>query len=248
MLKVSEIPSYEEFYGLIDNELSDEDFQPNTSDDDLKEIILIALGLLQDFYLEVKYYTEYDILSDRFEQQLSKFNLELKEQLLVLLSDYMDSVSSDYDLEYNLPSHIVDTKVDLEEIIDAGVDSVTDTLYADLKDKATFYKEMAITTGMFSLHSNFRRAVRKLSNVVDYNSQYLAKRIDRSYNEFVYGQEALFYWICSGRNTCSWCYSIERESPLPLSMLPIDHPNGHCTIKPVLPDVYSDEYLEVVLR
>ena len=138
--------------------------------------------------------------------------------------------------------------MDLEEIIDAGVDSVTDTLYADLKDKATFYKEMAITTGMFSLHSNFRRAVRKLSNVVDYNSQYLAKRIDRSYNEFVYGQEALFYWICSGRNTCPWCYSIERESPLPLSMLPIDHPNGHCTIKPVLPDVYSDEYLEVVLR
>ena len=132
MLKVSEIPSYEEFYGLIDNELSDDDFQPNTSDDDLKEIILIALGLLQDFYLEVKYYTEYDILSDRFEQQLSKFNLELKEQLLVLLSDYMDIVSSDYDLEYNLPSHIVDTKVDLEEIIDAGVDSVTDTLYTDL--------------------------------------------------------------------------------------------------------------------
>ena len=163
-------------------------------DDDLKEIILIALGLLQDFYLEVKYYTESDILSDRFEQQLSKFNLELKEQLLVLLSDYMDSVSSDYDLEYDLPSHIVDTKVDLEEIIDAGVDSVTDTLYADLKDKATFYKEMAITTAMFSLHSNFRRAVRKLSNVVDYNSQYLAKRIDRSYNEFVYGQEAL---LCS---------------------------------------------------
>ena len=51
MLKVTEVPSYEEFYGLIDNELSDDDFQPNTSDDDLKEIILIALGLLQDFYL-----------------------------------------------------------------------------------------------------------------------------------------------------------------------------------------------------
>ena len=89
MLKVSEVPSYEEFYGLIDNELSDDDFQPNTSDDDLKEIILIALGLLQDFYLEVKYYTESDILSDRFKQQLSKFNIELKEQLLVLLSDYI---------------------------------------------------------------------------------------------------------------------------------------------------------------
>lgn len=244
-MKVHEVPGYEEFYGLIDNQLSDEDFNPNVKDDEIKKIVVLALSLLQDFYLDVMYYSEHDILTESFEKELNKFNTELKEQLLILFKDYSDSVVADFDLMWEIPSGVVDTGLELENVVDSAVDSVTDTLYADLKDKATFYRDMAITTGVFVLHSNFRRAVKKLTNVVDFNAQYLNKRIDRSYNEFVYGQEALFYWICSGKNTCPWCYMIEASSPLPLSMLPVDHPNGMCRIEPVLPDVYSDEYNEI---
>ena len=78
-LKVPQVPSYEEFYGLTDNIVSDEEFESDNKDEKIKELITIALSLLQDFYLEVQYYTEYDILSGNFERKLNDFNVELKE-------------------------------------------------------------------------------------------------------------------------------------------------------------------------
>ena len=96
---------------------------------------------------------------------------------------------------------------------------------------------------MFALHSNFRRAVKRLTNVIDYNAQYTENRIARSYLEFVYGQEKLFYWRVSGVNTCPWCYDLEAMGAMPLSWFPVDHPNGNCWLEPVIPDDYSDEYL-----
>ena len=119
-------------------------------------------------------------------------------------------------------------------------------LYYDLKDKADFYTELSLTTGSFSPHANFRRAVKKLTNQVDFKSNHVWKLINRKYDEFIYGQDALFTWNCSGINTCDWCYSIEAKGAMPLSWFPLDHIHGRCVLKPVNPNVYSDEYMRLI--
>ena len=248
MLKYSvpQAPSYEEFYGLIDNELEDEEFEPDEKDKKIKELLVIALSLLQDFYIEHMYDTEYFIVSEEFQEQLNGLNTHLKELLLSLFSDYVSKVQNELDIQYVIPTGTVESDFDLEKVIDSGVDMVTTQLYSDLKNKADFYREVAITTGMFSLHSNFRRAVKRLTDVIRNNAQYTENRITRSYLEFVYGQEKLFYWRVSGINTCAWCYEMEAMGAMPLSWFPVDHPNGRCWLEPVIADDYSDEY--IVLR
>lgn len=245
---VHEIPSYEEFFGLIDNEISDDEFESDNKDERIKEMIAIGLSLLQEFYILHRYDSEFYILSEEFQEELSDFNSQLKELLLNLLESYVSDVQSDLNIEYNMPLGVIETDVDLNAIIDSAVDSVTDTLHADLKNKATFYRDVAITTGMFALHSNFRRAIKRLSNHIDFNAQYAKNRVTREYQSFVYGQEALFYWRVSGINTCAWCYEMEAMGAMPLSWFPIDHPNGMCWLEPVLPDVYSDKYIELLDR
>lgn len=245
---VREAPNYEEFFGLLDNEISDEEFEEEEEkerDEKIKKLIAIALSLLQEFYLLHKYDSEFYILSETFEEELADFNTDMKDLLMSLFATYIADVQADFDVEYTIPTGTVSTDVDLESIIDSAVDTVTDTLYTDLKNKATFYKDVAITTGMFSLHSNFRRAMRRLVNHIDYNAQYARNRVAREYQTFVYGQEALFYWRVSGINTCAWCYELEAMGAMPLSWWPVDHPNGNCVLVPVLPDVYSDEYMEL---
>ena len=245
LVLVHDVPSYEEFYGLIDNEIGDDEFDSDIEDEKIKKMIVIALSLLQEFYISHMYDTEYTILTDEFEKEISDFNTQLKDLLISLFATYIGEVQNELDLEYVIPSNHIKTDVDLETVIDSAVDTVTDTLYVDLKNKANFYRDVAITTGMFSPHANFRRAIKRLSNHIDYNAQYTRNRITREYQSFVYGQEALFYWRVSGRNTCAWCYEMEAMGAMPLSWFPVDHPNGHCWLVPVLPDVYSDEYVEL---
>lgn len=241
-VKVPQIPSYEEFYGLTDNVVSDDEFESDNKDEKIKELITIALSLLQDFYLDVQYYTEYDIVNGNFEKKLADFNVELKESLLQLFNDYFDDLHIDESIEYEIPVNTVRSEFDLENVLNSGVDSVTNTLYSDLKNKADFYHDVAITTGMFSLHADFRRAIRKLSNKISGNAEYTKSRVQRDFLEFVYGQEALFRWVVSGRNTCAWCYEIEAMGAMPLSWFPVDHPNGGCRLVPDKPDEYSDDY------
>lgn len=244
-LKVPQVPSYEEFYGLTDNIVSDEEFESDNKDEKIKELITIALSLLQDFYLEVQYYTEYDILSGNFERKLNDFNVELKESLLQLFNNYFDDLHVDESIHYAIPVGTVKSDYDIANVLKSSVDSVTDTLYSDLKNKADFYHDVAITTGMFSLHADFRRAIRKLSNKISGNAEYARNRVNRAFLEFVYGQEALFRWVVSGRNTCAWCYAIEAMGAMPLSWFPVDHPNGMCRLVPEKPDQYSDEYRRI---
>ena len=240
---VPNVPTHEEFFGLDDNVLDEEDFEANDEKDKkIKEMIIIMLALLQEFYIFHMYDDEYYFASEQFEEDIKRFNADLKSNLEVLFHDYLEDLADEYDLKWELPAGIVSLHFELDELIGSGIDSVTATLYADLKDKADFYKE--VESGKFSPHSNFRRALKKLSNQVKIKGHYLNKKTDRLYKELVYGQEALFYWICSGINTCAWCYDIEAMSPLPLSMLPIDHINGGCRQEPVFPDEYSEEYLK----
>jgi len=244
-MQVPDVPSYEEFFGLIDNELDDEEFDPDEKDEKIRKIIAIALSLLQEFYLLHKYDNEYYISSEVFQEELKEFNEFLKENLITLFNKYFEEVVDELNVKYDLPAGVVLPSVDIESVINSGVDSVTDTLYADLKNKADFYKDVAITTGTFSLHANFRRAIKKLTGVITNNAMYSAHIIDRDFLSFVYGQEALFQWRVTGINTCAWCYEMEAIGAMPLSWFPVDHPNGRCWLEPVNPDEYSDKYKDI---
>lgn len=244
-MPVSELPSPEEFFGLVDNYLDDEDLETKEDDEKIKRIIAIVLAKLEEFYLEFQFSDEYEIASENFKYEVDSFNNDLKELVVTLFSSYVLEVQKIQDIEYVLPTGVVETTIDIAPVLESGVDSVTATLYADLKNKADFYKELATTTGQFSVHSNFRRAVKKLRNVVSNNAHHVEKVIERDYMIFVYGQEALFRWRCSGINTCAWCYEIEAMGAMPLSWFPVDHINGRCVLIPDNPDEYSDEYKEI---
>lgn len=244
-MQVHEVPSYEEFFGLVDNEITDEEFDPKEEDERIKKIIAVALSLLQEFYIEHRYDSLSYIVSEDFESEMNTFNENLKELLVVLFSQYILEIQAEYDIEYSIPAGVVESTFEIDTVLDSAVDTVTQTLYVDLKNKAEFYKEVALVAGVFSLHANFRRAIKRLTNHIKNNAQYTRNVIEREYLSFVYGQEALFYWKCSGINTCNWCYSIEAMGAMPLSWFPVDHPNGRCWLEPAEPDKYSDEYNEI---
>lgn len=244
-LSVHEVPSYEEFFGLIDNYIDDEDLEVKEDDDKIKQMIAIALAMLEEFYLEFQFSNEYEIASENFKLEVDEFNSKLKELVVSLFTSYILEVQKTQDIEYVLPTGLVETSIDIIPVIESGIDSVTDTLYADLKNKADFYKELAITTGQFSVHSNFRRAIKKLEGVVGNNAHHVEKVIEREYMTFVYGQDALFQWKVSGINTCAWCYEMEAMGAMPLSWFPVDHINGRCWLEPVNADEYSDEYKQI---
>lgn len=243
---VHNVPTHEEFFGLDENILEDEEFEQEeekADDDNIKKMLAIMLSLLQEFYIYHMYDSEYYYASEQFNEDIEQFNNELKDNLLVLFNEYVETLATDLDIEWQLPTGTIAVDVEMEELVNTGIDVVTNTLYYDLIDKATYYKELSKTTGTFLPHSNFRRALRRLSNQITYKADYIQKRVNRAYQEFVYGQEALFYWVCSGINTCAWCYEIEAMGAMPLSWFPIDHINGRCELRPVFPDQYSDEYI-----
>ena len=245
--KVSEVPSFEEYFGLDVNFIEDEEFDPDNDDEDIKKLLALVLSLLQEFYIEYMYASEQVIASEEFKMAVDKFNEELKDSLIYLFLDYIEKVNNELAFAYDIPvevleNQIIALKTDIDNSVVKSVDAVTNTLYYDLLDKASFYTDMALTTGTFAVHGNFRRALRKLTNAVDYKAQYAKSRAERIYLEFVYGQEALFQWNVTGVNTCAWCYEMEAMGAMPLSWFPADHPNGRCWLTPVNPKEYSDEY------
>ena len=162
---VPNVPSHEEYFGLIENYIDDDEFEPQNKDKTIERMVIIILSLLQEFYILHMYDEEYYFASEQFKEDIDKFNSELKDNLIVLFASYLEELKTDYDVEWKIPSDEIKLDLDLEEVIESSVNSVTDTLYSDLKDKADFYKLVAITTGMFSPHANFRRALKKLMNV-----------------------------------------------------------------------------------
>ena len=126
-MSVNEIPSYEEFFGLIDNYLDDEDLEVKEDDDKIKKMIAIALAMLEEFYLEFQFSDEYEIASENFKFEMDSFNSNLKELLVTLFTSYILEVQKTQDIEYVLPTGVVETKIDIVPVIESGVDSVTDT-------------------------------------------------------------------------------------------------------------------------
>lgn len=244
---VSEVPTYDEFFGLYGDKLTYSDWVENKEEDeDIVLIINAVLVILQEFYNEHRFDTSREWVRESLKQEFNTLNKELYETTLELLDEYITLKQTEQDHKYSIPANTVDTEVYFDEVVNSGIDSVVNQLYDEIKNKADFYNTMIMTTGIFTIEANFRRAVKRLSNIIKNNAHHGEKIVERKYLEFVYGEEALFDWIPSGRNTCEWCYMIADMSPMPLNQLPVDHINGACTIAPHYPDRYTDEYLDIL--
>lgn len=244
---VSEVPSFEEFFGLTHDGLTYSDWvEQNEDDKDIALIINAVLVILQEFYNEHKYDTEKEWVKESLKREFNTLNKELYNTTLEMIDDYIDTVHEKFNTQYNIPAGRVDAEVYFDDVINSGIDSVVNQLYDEIKNKADFYNTMTLTTGIFTIEANFRRAVKRLSNIIKNNAHHGEKVVERKYLEFVYGEDALFDWVPSGINTCPWCYMIADMSPLPLSQLPIDHINGRCSIVPHFADKYSDEYNDLM--
>lgn len=244
---VSEVPSYDEFFGLVNDKLTYSDWvEDKEEDEDIALIINAVLVILQEFYMEHQFDTEAEWVKESLKQEFNGLNKELYDTIMELLDDFIEKQQEKYDSEYGIPANVVDTEIYFGDVMNSGVDSVVNQLYDEIRNKADFYNSMVIVAGNFTIEANFRRAVKKLSNIIKNNAHHGEKVIERKYLEFVYGEDALFDWIPSGRNTCEWCYMIADMSPLPLYMLPVDHINGACTIKPHYPERYSSDYLDLM--
>lgn len=244
---VSEVPSFEEFFGLTENGLSYADWVEEKEDDeDIALMINAVLVILQEFYNEHRYDTEKEWVKESLKREFNTLNKELYNTTLEMIDDYIETVHERFNNQYNIPQGKVEAEVYYDDVINSGIDSVVNQLYDEIKNKADFYNTMILTTGAFTIEANFRRAVKRLSNIIKNNAHHGEKVVERKYMEFVYGKDALFDWVTSGRNTCEWCYMVESMNPQPLSALPVDHINGGCSIVPHDPLNYSDEYLELM--
>lgn len=242
---VKEVVSYDEFFGLNRTSLSYDEWYDDSEDDDIMLIINALLVILQEFYIEHQYDLEKEWLKDSVQREFNQLNKELYDTAMELLDDLVKTTEDKFNADYNIPTGYMETDVYFDDVINSGIDSVVNQLQDEIRNKADFYNSMILTTGVFSIDANFRRAIKRLKGVISNNAHHGKKVIERQYMEFVYGSEALFDWIPSGINTCPWCYEIADMSPLPLSSLPVDHINGRCSIVPHDPTSYSSEYMTI---
>ena len=93
---------------------------------------------------------------------------------------------------------------------------------------------------------NFRRAIKRINDVVGSGLVNAKEKSHREVSKFVYGEDALFYWVCKmDAKTCAWCRSQARSEPRPIDEWELDHPYGRCTLKPVKEEFSSDYKLLV---
>lgn len=241
---IHEVVPFEEFYGLNDYSLESVDWVNTNLDSTSRDMVNEVLVVLQFFYNEHK--------DDSVNEWLQLKKMGLRKELLDVLNKVFNTCFDDLvDEQNNLWSLPVDFVLvehwQWREVFKYRVDAILDKLFGDIYSKAVYYRDFPMPAGSFQVESDFKRSIRGLTNLVDYNTGNTVKWVEREYLVFVYGEDALFNWICSGVNTCEWCYSVERGNPYRLSELPLDHINGHCKIVPVYPDDFTDDYLKVRL-
>jgi len=98
--------------------------------------------------------------------------------------------------------------------------SITNELSSGIKAKAHFLKNRG-SEEIFNVKSNFNRAAKRTKDMAQSGYRTTKEKAKRAAQIFLYGDPDA-YWIClhDGR-TCPKCLAIERDSPMPLSKMPM---------------------------
>lgn len=238
---VQEIQSTDEFY--LDDYLP-LDFAPNDAyDSDEQFVILMCLLLLKEYYDEYSK-TPLEDLINTIEKDMEELNTKLSTEGMDYIKQAVDKTFSSELDSYKIPENTISPNYN-ELVILAGFQALVNQLRDDLKAKALYYAENLGKTP-FDLKPNFRRAIKRINDVVGTGLVNAKEKSHREVSKFVYGENALFYWVCKmDAKTCAWCRSQARSEPRPIDEWELDHPYGRCTLKPVKEEFSSDYKLLV---
>ena len=223
----------EEYYEQSDDEDDDELFYaPTYFEFDEQLVILACLMLLEKLYRELESMTPHTIV-DEIEDMVDTLN----DDLTVTALEKIDRATYDYFNwvmeNYSIPNKYVSQDTSMYPIIIESINTLCNQLKGEIKQKSMFF-DGNLTKDTFNLRPNFERAVQKVNNAVGGNLIYSKEKSKRNVEEFVYGEDKLYYWITANDSkVCAWCRVQESLPPRTLREMPLDHWNGRCEHEPV---------------
>ena len=243
---VAQIQKIEEYYQTEDDDDSDLFYAPTRFEVDEQLVIVACLMLLEQRYRVLKSMTPQRIV-DEIEDIIDSLNIELTSTALEKLDratfDFFDKLMNDY----NIPSKYVSQDTSMYPIIAESINTLCNQLKGEIKQKSMFF-DGNLTKDTFNILPNFKRAVQKVIDAVGGNLIYSKEKSKRNVEEFVYGEDKLYYWLTANdEKVCDWCRMQESLPPRTLREMPLDHWNGRCDHEPV-DYTYSDEYMIMLAR
>ena len=243
---VKTIQDIDEYYHSDDEEDDDLFYAPTYFDVDEQIVVVACLMLLEQRYRVIRSMTLQRII-DEVEDIIDSLGIELKSTAIDKIDScvyaYFDKVMSDY----NIPDKYVNQDTSMYPIVEESIDTLINQLKGELKQKAMFFKDNLVKDD-FDILPNFKRAVQKVIDAVGNNLIYSKEKSKRNVEEFVYGEDKLYYWLTANDDkVCNWCRVQESLPPRTLKEMPLDHPHGRCEHEPV-DYTYSDEYMIMLAR
>lgn len=243
---VSLIQKLEDYYQFEDDDDSDLFYAPTRFEIDEQLVIVACLMLLEQRYRVLKSMTSQQIV-DEIDDIVDALNRELSDVAVSKIEsatiDYFDKWME----KYNIPSKYVGYDVSMHPIIEESINTLCNQLKGEIKQKSMFFNDN-LTKDTFNILPNFKRAVQKVIDAVGGNLIYSKEKSKRNVEEFVYGEDKLYYWLTANDDkVCAWCRMQESLPPRTLREMPLDHYNGRCEHEPV-DYTYSDEYMLMLAR
>jgi len=246
---VKQIQELEDYY-LLNDEDDDDPYSlfyaPSYYDVDEQLVIVACLMLLEQRYRVMQSMTPQEIV-DEVDEIIDSLNTELTNTALSKIDDTVKSFFDNLMNEYSIPSNYVAQDTSMYPIIEQSIDTLCNQLKGEIKQKSMFFIDN-LTKDTFNILPNFKRAIRRIIDGVGGNLIYSKEKSKRNIEEFVYGEDKLYYWITANdEKVCAWCRMQESLPPRTLREMPLDHWNGRCEHEPV-DYMYSDEYMLMLAR
>lgn len=245
---VKQIQEIEEYYH------SDEDDDdpyalfsaPTYYEIDEQLVIVACLMLLEQRYRVMQSMTPQEIV-DEIEDIIDSLNVELTSTAIDKIDSTVKTFFDEIMANYSIPSKYVSQDTSMYPIVEESINNMCNQLKGELKLKSMFFIDN-MTKDDFNILPNFKRAIRKVIDAVGGNLIYSKEKSKRKVEEFVYGEDKLYYWITANDDrVCAWCRMQESLPPRTLREMPLDHWNGRCEHEPV-DYMFSNQYLMMLAR
>ena len=243
---VAQIQKIDEYYQSEDDDDSDLFYAPTRFEVDEQLVIVACLMLLEQRYRVLKSMTPQRIV-DEVEDIIDSLNVEMSSTAIDKIDRATFEFFNKMMEDYNIPSKYVSQDTSMYPIVEQSIDTLCNQLKGELKQKSMFFVDN-LSKDTFNILPNFKRAVQKIIDAVGGNLIYSKEKSKRNVEEFVYGEDKLYYWMTANDDkVCDWCRMQESLPPRTLREMPLDHWNGRCEHEPV-DYTYSDEYMVMLAR
>lgn len=245
---VKQIQTSDEYYDPYE----DDDYPlgifvaPDYFETDEQLVLIACLMILEQRYRLMQSMTPSQVM-DEIESIMDSLLVDLDDmaysQAERHIRNYFESILSDY----SIPDGYVDMDYSMIDIMIDSIDNLVTQLGGELKVKSKFFVDN-MTIDDFNILPNFKRAVRRLIDGVGSNLIWGKEKSLRNVEEFVYGEDKLYYWLTANDDrVCGWCRYQESLPPRTLKEMPLDHWNGRCEHEPV-DYMYSNDYMLMLAR